>query len=305
MKKVRFFWTFFLCYYKNGDSMKITNGDNFCEIEKYKLYRTVYDLLHPTISKKNISNYKVVLDEKLLPVVVFYPDKMSSSKSIILYVVGDGKVNGCFGKYSEICKNLAKKTNSIVLAIDYFNGTIKYPTVVNKITKVIKYLYDEFSMNGIDSSNITLMGDSVGCKIMGSVVVKLIDKNIDISKLIMFYPVVRDSYIDYKWNESLMSVNFNLDKNINNYLSKYLPKDKDVNCNLLELVYYKGFPKTLVVTGDMDIFKEDGELLSNNLINNNGDSKYINIKFAAHGFLNSVDEEIVFETYKAINDFIL
>ena len=37
----------------------------------------------------------------------------------------------------------------------------------------------------------------------------------------------------------------------------------------------------------------------------NYDSKYINIKFAAHGFLNSVDEEIVFETYKAINDFIL
>ena len=72
--------------------MKITNGDNFCEVEKYKLYRTVYDLLHPSISKKNISNYKVVLDEKLLPVMVFYPDKMSSSKSIIIYVVGDGKI---------------------------------------------------------------------------------------------------------------------------------------------------------------------------------------------------------------------
>ena len=94
--------------------MKIKSGDNFCEIEKYKLYRTVHDLLHPTISKKNISNYKVVLDDKLLPVVVFYPDKMSNSKSIILYVVGDGKVNGCFGKYSDICKNLAKNTNSIV-----------------------------------------------------------------------------------------------------------------------------------------------------------------------------------------------
>ena len=34
------------------------------------------------------------------------------------------------------------------------------------------------------------------------------------------------------------------------------------------------------------------------------ESKYINIKFASHGFLNSSDEEIIFETYKAINDFI-
>ena len=32
--------------------------------EKYKLYRTVKDLLHPTISKRNISNYKIVVDEK-------------------------------------------------------------------------------------------------------------------------------------------------------------------------------------------------------------------------------------------------
>lgn len=285
--------------------MKITSGDNFCEVEKYKLYRTVYDLLHPTISKKNISNYKVVLDEKLLPVIVFYPEKMSSVKSVILYVVGDGKVNGCFGKYSEICKNIAKKTNSIVLAIDYFNGTIKYPTVVNKITKVIKYLYEKFNKNGFDSSNITLMSDSVGCKIIGSVIVKLIDKKINVDKLIMFYPVVRDSYVDYMWNESLMSINFNLDKNINNYLGKYFPKDKEFNCDLLELAYYKGFPKTLIVTGDMDIFKDDGELLSNNLIKNNDGSKYVNIKFASHGFLNSNDEEIIFESYKSINDFIL
>lgn len=285
--------------------MKIKCGDNFCEIEKYKLYRTVHDLLHPTISKKNISNYKVVLDDKLLPVVVFYPDKMSNSKSIILYVVGDGKVNGCFGKYSDICKNLAKKTNSIVLAIDYFDGTIKYPTVVNKITKVIKYLYEEFSNDGVDTSNIILMSDSVGCKIMGSVIVKLIDKRININKSIMFYPVVRDNYNNYKWNESLMSVNFNLDKNVNNYLCKYFPKDKEVNCDLLELAYYKGFPKSLIVTGDMDIFKDDGELFFNNLISNNEGSKYFNIKFAAHGFLSSNDEEIMFETYKAINDFIL
>lgn len=285
--------------------MKIKSGDNFCEIEKYKLYRTVHDLLHPTISKKNISNYKVVLDDKLLPVVVFYPDKMSNSKSIILYVVGDGEVNGCFGKYSDICKNLAKKTNSIVLAIDYFDGTIKYPTVVNKITKVFKYLYEEFSNDGVDTSNIILMSDSVGCKIMGSVIVKLIDKKININKSIMFYPVVRDNYIDYKWNESLMSVNFNLDKNVNNYLCKYFPKDKEVNCDLLELAYYKGFPKSLIVTGDMDIFKDDGELFFNNLISNNEESKYFNIKFAAHGFLCSNDEEIMFETYKAINDFIL
>ena len=82
--------------------MKIVVGDNFGDVEKYKLYRNVYEILHPTISKKNISNYKVVFDEKLLPVLVFYPEKISNVESIIIYVPGDGKVNGCYGKYSSI-----------------------------------------------------------------------------------------------------------------------------------------------------------------------------------------------------------
>ena len=45
--------------------------------EKYKLYRTIKEILHPTISKRNISNYKIVIDEDLLLLRVFYPKKVS------------------------------------------------------------------------------------------------------------------------------------------------------------------------------------------------------------------------------------
>lgn len=285
--------------------MKIVIGDNFCEVEKYKLYRTVYEILHPTISKKNISNYKVVFDDKILPVLVFYPNKISNVNSVIIYVPGEGKVNGCYGKYSDICKRLAKESNSIVVAIDYFNSTIKYPTIVNKISKVIKYLYEELNNNGILNDNITLMSDSIGCKIMGSVITKLISKNIEIEKNVMLYPVVRDDYSEYNWNESLMSINYNLDKRVNSYLKKYFPKEKDVNCDLLELVYFKDFPKTLIVTGDMDLFKDDGESLKDIVIKNIEGSKYENIKFASHGFLGSNDEEVTREAYKVISEFVL
>lgn len=285
--------------------MKKYIGDNFGDVEKYKLYRTVYEILHPTISKRNISNYKVVFDEKLLPVLVFYPNKISNIKSVIIFVPGDGKVNGCFGKYSDICKKMATESNSVVIAIDYFNSTIKYPTVVNKVSKVIKYLYEELSCNNISSKDIILVSDSVGCKIMGSAITKLISKKVLVSKCIMLYPVVRDDYTEYMWNESLMSINFNLSKKVNDYLKKYLPKDNIGCCNLLELVYFKDFPATEVITGDMDIFREDGELLSNTLVKNIPGSKEVNIKFATHGFLGSSDEEVQRETYKAISEFVL
>lgn len=284
--------------------MKHIIGDNFGDAEKYKLFRTVYEILHPTISKKNISNYKVVLDEKLLPVLVFYPDKISNIENIIIYVPGDGKVNGSFGNYSDICKNMAVEANCVVVAIDYFQSTIKYPTVVNKIYKLIKYLCNEFDKIGFDSNKITLMSDSVGCKILGSVTAKLINYNILINKEILFYPVVRDDYNEYNWNESILNLNFNLDKRVNNYLKKYFPKDKEYNCDLLEMGYLKDFPRTLVVVGDMDIFKDDGILLGEILVKNVEGSSYKSIEFASHGFLSSKDEEIKREAHNLVGEFI-
>lgn len=284
--------------------MKHIVGDSFGSSEKYKLYRTVYEILHPTISKKNISNYKVVLEEKLLPVLVFYPNKISNIENIIIYIPGDGKVNGSFGAYSEICKNMAVETDSVVVAIDYFASVVKYPTVVNKIYKLVKYLYEEFGNIGIDTSKIVLMSDSVGCKILGSVTAKLIGENIYINKEVLLYPVVRDDYNDYSWNESVLNLNFNLDKRVNSYLKKYFPKDKECNCNLLEMGYLKDFPKTLVVVGDMDIFKDDGVLLGEVLVKNIKGSSYKSIEFASHGFLSSKDEEVRREAHNLIKEFI-
>lgn len=285
--------------------MKNTSGDNFGAVAKCRLYRSVYEILHPTISKMNISNYKVVFDEKLLPVLVFYPKRISNIDSVFIYIPSDGMVNDSYGKYTDICKRLAKETNSIVIAIDYLELSVKFSSVVSKISKLIKFLYEELEKSNIVFENIVLISDSVGCKIMGIVVKKLINKNVNIKKLVMLYPVVRDDYSEYCWDDTLVNVNFNLNKRVNLYLERYFPKTSGVNYDLSELIYFKNFPKTLIVTGDMDIFKYDGKLLSECLCKNVKGSKYANIKFACHGFLASEDEDVKAETYKIIEEFVL
>lgn len=279
--------------------MKV-NGDNFCEITKYKLYRNVYEILHPTISKKNISNYKVVFDEKLLPTLVFYPKKVSNMKSVIIMVPGLGQVSNSFGKYSDICKRIAIESEKLVVAIDYFGTNIKYPTTNNKVFKIINYLYDEFEKNGIDNKNIILMSDSTGCSILGSCLLRLKKKKKEFNKMIMLYPVCRNDYSDYCWNEKCLSVNFNLDRKVNNYLKRYFSKNY-INVNsLFDLEVFEDFPDTLIVTGEMDILKEDGLLLADKL-----GANYENVNFASHGFLGCCDEEILIEAHKKIVDFII
>ena len=84
---------------------------------KYKLFRTVNEILHPTISKKNISDYKIIMDEDILPVRVFYPKKVTNIDKAIIYIHGNGEVSNCVGEYANICKNFAIKTNSLLIAI--------------------------------------------------------------------------------------------------------------------------------------------------------------------------------------------
>ena len=37
--------------------------DNFDNLIEYKLYRNVRDLIHPSISKRNISDYRIILND--------------------------------------------------------------------------------------------------------------------------------------------------------------------------------------------------------------------------------------------------
>lgn len=283
--------------------MKKLIGDNFCEFSKYRLYRKVGEIIHPSISKKNISNYKVIFDEKLLPVLVFYPEKISKIDSAIIYIVGDGKVSGSYAEYADICKKVAIGCNKMVIAVDYFSGSIKYPTTINKVYKILKYLYEQLPINGISKENITLMGDSTGCKILGGVVNKLCSNDMFFDKMIFFYPVVRNDYSNYSWEEKYISVNSGLDQRVERYLKSFFSKDDNMTCDLLsnDLV---NFPKTLVVTGDMDILKDDGKMLAEKFSNEVSGSKYCIVDFVGHGFLQSTDEGVEKNVYKLINEFL-
>lgn len=279
--------------------MKILNGNNFSNDAKYKLYRTVHEILHPTISKKNISNYRVVLDENLLPVHVFYPKRVTNMKKVIIAIPGDGNVSGCYGKYAGIYKNMALEAESLIIAIDYFKSTIKYPTSLNKIYKVVNYLYDELKKNGILEENIIFMGDSIGCGILGELLVKLRKKKKITSKSIWLYPICKNDYSEYVWNEKYLSLNFNLDQKITAYLKKYFPKDKAKTRELLSFTKDDLVGKNVVITGEMDLLNEESKTFSQNI-----EADFFNVRYLNHGFLGNDGNEEIKEVYTKINDFV-
>ena len=83
------------------------NINNFEDEDRYNLFRSVGELIHPVISKRNISDYNIILEEYLYPVRVYYPKKVSNIKKVIIYVHGDSFVTNCSELYSEISSDIS------------------------------------------------------------------------------------------------------------------------------------------------------------------------------------------------------
>ena len=312
MKKVKYNLAFFICYYLSGDVMNRKNFDAFDKEQKYKLYRSVYDILHPTISKKNISNYKIIINEDMASVRVFYPVKVSNISNVIIYIHGDGNVTGCGGNYSNICKNMAIESNHLIIAIDYEDfGKIKYDELYDNIYQMIKYLFIELNECGIKDENVILCGDSTGASIVISITNKILEKDkIEMKKQILFYPVVSMEYFGKTKFESIdkyEQFNTGLVENLKKYFKKIGAKRVDLKKAVLYPLFnqdYSKFPSTLIFTGNNDCLKDEGYEYYKKISNDRDNDSYVEIAFGTHGFLCGKDKEIMSEVNKQMKKFL-
>lgn len=118
-------------------------------VDSCRLYRNLYDIIHPSISRKNISNYKIIFNDNLIPVRIFYPNKDTKLGKVIIYIHGE-KTN------DKVYEEIAKRTDSIVIFLEYRKEKIEMDCC-----DMITYLLEGLKECGISSDNVLLMGDAI------------------------------------------------------------------------------------------------------------------------------------------------
>ena len=276
--------------------------DDFGTEDTYKLYRTVYEIIHPTISKRNISNYKIIIEENLVPLRIFYPKKISKLEKAIIYIPGKSWIVNGIKNYSDVCQDLVKELDTIIIALDYeLTSEYGYNKTIDTCDKTLQYLITGLNRVGIEKDKITVIGDSTGASILANIANE--KKNM-ISKLILLYPALNLTFEDQEKYPSLNQnnkVNLLTLSHLKTFAKTYIKKDYK---SPLKKENYKTWPTTLIITGDLDPVRDEGIELGNKLKQENKNSKSINIKFATHGFLNNKDEETIEESMKEIKKFI-
>ena len=277
--------------------------DNFDNLIEYKLYRNVRDLIHPSISKRNISDYKIILNDDLLPVRVFYPKKVSNMQKVIIYLPGEGKVTDSYGKYTDISKDLALKTNRCLITVDYFENGIKYPDTIDKIYELLLYLYQQLHEIGIADEDIALLGDSFGGNLVNAMNIKFIEDGYDyIKKCVLFYPMIsmnyeEDLYPSFEDNTKFDLLTMNTCKSfMKNYTNSDDPLVKVLNYDKLDK-----FPRFMVITGDIDPLRDEGKDFFDHL--NKEDNVYCNLESNTHGFLKYI-HTMKDDIYNEMNKFM-
>lgn len=118
-------------------------------IDSCKLYRNLYDIIHPSISRKNISNYKIIFNDNLIPVRIFYPNRDTKLGRVIIYIHGN-KTN------DKVYEEIAKRTDSIVIFLEYRKEKIEIDC-----NNMIQYLLKGLKDCNISLENVLLMGEDI------------------------------------------------------------------------------------------------------------------------------------------------
>ena len=264
------------------------------EDEKYKLYKSVREILHPAISKKNISNYKIILKEELLPIRIYYPKKVTNLEKIIIYVQGSKKV--IKDDYSKILSSLSKDLDRMVISIDY-DDEASIEEQIKSIYETFKYIYDGLNTNGLDTSRITLVGDSTGSTLILNFIDKMKKDKIEDVKLLLFYPAL----VDNNKVDDISPIDYEIVNDIKKYYQDKIGKNNLSIADLLNKNYSDNdsFPNTLIICGNVDPLLGKIKELDEKI--DSIDLKLVS--FASHNFLKSKDKEIIKEYKSILNDF--
>jgi len=239
------------------------------------------------------TNKKIFNGDYQVPVRIYRTKKHKKVEniSVILFLHGGGWVSESIETYNKICKNLADKTNHVVVSVDYrLAPEHKFPTALEDCYAVAKALFVNNDLN-INPNNITLVGDSAGGNLAAALSLLARDRGEFMPKRqILIYPCVNCDFSDETPYRSVIENGSDYlltRKNMIDYVNMYKSCDEDLQSPYFAPILAKDFsnqPKTLIVTAEFDPLRDEGEVYGEKLRVAGNEVEVHRISDALHGF---------------------
>ncbi|MBW4080496.1 alpha/beta hydrolase [Paenibacillus sp. S150] len=189
----------------------------------------------------------------------------------ILYIHGAGWVFGNSHTHDRLIRELAAGAGAAVVFPEYsLSPEAKYPTAIEEIYAVLTWIAEHGPEYGLDTGKITVAGDSVGGNMTAAVTLMAKERSGPaISKQLLFYPVT-DAAFDTESYHLFAEGYFLQRTGMKWFWDQYTTSEEDraqITASPLRasLEQLSGLPEALIITGEADVLRDEGEAYANKL----------------------------------------
>jgi acetyl esterase len=199
------------------------------------------------------------------------PQGVKEALPVVLYSHGAGWVFGNAHTHDRLIRELAVGSDSAVVFTEYdLSPESRYPVAIEQIYTALEWIASEGAKHNLQSDNITVAGDSVGGNMSAVITLMAKDrKGPAIKKQLLFYPVT-DAYFDTPSYLQFAEGYFLRRDGMQWFWDQYTT-DENERANIYasplraSLEQLQGLPEALVITGQADVLRDEGEAYANKL----------------------------------------
>jgi acetyl esterase len=206
-----------------------------------------------------------------VPVRIVRPAGTTGTLPAIVYIHGAGWVFGDAHTHDRLVRELAVGTGAAVVFPEYARSPeARYPVAIEQSYAVARWVESEGAGKGLDWSRIAVAGDSVGGNMSAALTLMAKERGgPSLAAQVLFYPVT-DANFDTNSYHQFAEGYFLRRDGMQWFWDQYITDEaqrNEITASPLRasLDQLAGLPPALVITGEADVLRDEGEAYANKL----------------------------------------
>jgi acetyl esterase/lipase len=231
------------------------------------------------VQSGQIDRPEVEIEDRTVPggpggdvsVRIMHPKGTDAELPVIVYTHGAGWVFGNAHTHDRLIRELTHGTGAALVFPNYsLSPEARYPTAIEEIYAVLAWIANDGAAHGLDSSRIAVAGDSVGGNMTAAIT--LMAKQRSGPKLaaqVLFYPVTDASFETDSYHQ--FAEGYFLRRDAMQWFWDQYTTDERQRADILASPLLatpeqlSGLPQALVITGEADVLRDEGEAYARKL----------------------------------------
>jgi acetyl esterase len=241
---------------------------------------------HVDTSQVNINDIDI---GKNLSITIVRP-KNTGTLPVVLYFHGGGWVLGDNVTHLRLITDLALGAQAAIVFVNYtLAPEAQFPDQIEQGMTALKYIMANPAKLDIDPKRLAIAGDSAGGTLAAAITMLAKDK-INIKLQLLFYPVTNVKDLNTKSYNDFADGYWLTKQAMQWFIDQYIPNPQDrlnplASPLLASINDLKGMPQTLIIVGENDVLRDEGEAYGKKLDSAGVDVTTVRFDGTIHDFV--------------------